>query len=162
MPTKTIVYLANSRKDGARCIAGIEFMNNQRLGEWVRPVSNRPKGEISLREQAYRDDSEPGLLDLIDITLIEPKPSGYQKENWLIVPGSQWKKAGHLNHGRLKRLATRTGPLWINDYNSRGGENDCVPAEETKKLVRSLILADVGGMVLRVSKFFDKLLLDIP
>jgi hypothetical protein len=149
---KTIVCLANSRKNRERCIAGKEISNGV-FGDWIRPVSNRPDGAISLKEQAYDDNGEPRLLDLIEIPLQTAKPSLYQKENWLIEPGAQWRKKGRADVESLRRLATPFGPLWINGHSSKGGENDCIPIEQTQQLVSSLILAYVEEMVLKVAYF---------
>ncbi|MGI6648931.1 MAG: dual OB domain-containing protein [Bacillota bacterium] len=40
MPTKRIICLANSRKHGQRCVAGIDWANNT----WVRFVKDGRRG----------------------------------------------------------------------------------------------------------------------
>ena len=130
--TKTIVCLANSRKAGGRCVAGFNLLNGSRQGDWIRPISDRLKGELSRREQAYDDNNEPALLDVIDIPLKAAKPSAYQRENWVIEPGIRWHKSGHYDRKYLRTLAVKKGPLWINGSSSRDGENDYVPIDETK------------------------------
>src|SRR5690349_10522146 len=95
--TKTIVCLANSRKLSGRCLAGKE-VDGKAFGAWVRPVSARSTEEVSERERAYEDGSDPQVLDLIDVPLIEPKPKTFQSENWLLDPDEYWVRRGSLSY----------------------------------------------------------------
>lgn len=112
---KRMVCLANSRKRLAgRCVAGRVLENGQPTG-WIRPVSNREHEEVSECERQYQDGSEPRLLDVIDVPLIESKPKGYQTENWLLDPGvsglSAVRSLGRISTScpiRL-RISGRTG-----------------------------------------------------
>jgi len=79
---KRIVYLANSRKQSERCIAGLEIEGSQ-LGSWIRPVSSRPLGEIGYLERRLTTGSEPDLLDILEIPMRSAHPHGYQTENHL-------------------------------------------------------------------------------
>src|SRR5580658_5662159 len=82
---KRIVCLANSRKLSGRCIAGKEIHKGKQIG-WIRPVSAREHEEVSEYERQYQDGSDPSVLDVMDIELIEPRPKGCQHENWLLDP----------------------------------------------------------------------------
>jgi hypothetical protein len=89
----TVLCLANSKKEGQRCIAGIDV----RTGQWVRPVSRHtPKGEVPLRERQV-DGQEPQPLDLIQMDLAHEGPTGFDychaKENRWIEP-FPWTKLG--------------------------------------------------------------------
>ena len=86
MSTKRIVCLANSRKLHGRCIAGREFTLDNTPGAWIRPVSNRRHQEVSEYERQYSDGSDPQLLDIVDIPLLQHCPEEYQRENWLLDP----------------------------------------------------------------------------
>ncbi len=74
---KRILCLANSRKLSGRCIAGREIMNKL-PGPWIRPVSGREHQEVSEQERHYQDGSDPMVLDVIDVPLVEPRPHQFQ------------------------------------------------------------------------------------
>ena len=82
---KRIVCLANARKLHGRCVAGREW-NDGRAGRWIRPVSNREHQEVSEYERQYEDGSDPRVLDVIDVPVVEPRPWRFQSENWLLDP----------------------------------------------------------------------------
>jgi ATP-dependent DNA helicase RecQ len=86
---KTIICLANSRKHGERCIAGIEV----ETGRWVRPVSGLDDGRVPRASQLI-NGKDVKLLDLIRIPLAETGPDfGFESENLSLLPG-EWSLAG--------------------------------------------------------------------
>lgn len=98
----TVLCLANSKKEGERCIAGIDV----RTGQWVRPVSRQtPKGEVPLRERQV-NGQEPQPLDLIQMDLAHDGPTGFDychaKENRWIEPVI-WSKLGIASASDLNR-----------------------------------------------------------
>ena len=103
---KRIVCLANSRKRSGRCVAGVELSGRRRVG-WIRPVSAREHEEVSEYERQFEDGSDPRVLDLIDVPLLEPRPKIYQQENWLLDPDQYWRKAGRFVWEDLHGLAER-------------------------------------------------------
>lgn len=79
-----ILCLANSRKHGGKCIAGLRTDGKG----WIRPV--KQDEPLSRRDCILEDGSEVEVLDVIKIDLIGPQPEIHQPENWLI--GSKpWK-----------------------------------------------------------------------
>ncbi|MEO8148358.1 MAG: hypothetical protein ABI723_12000 [Bacteroidia bacterium] len=81
MPTK-FICLANSFKEGGRCLAGIEldasnnpvFKNGR--PKWIRPVCDTAHGEIP------NHVAEPfQILNIIEIDVTGNRPEGYQSEN---------------------------------------------------------------------------------
>lgn len=152
LTTKRIVCLANSRKMGGRCIAGKEISDHALPGKWIRPVSNRGNESISERERCYPDGSDPQLLDLIEVPLLNPKPNGYQQENWLLNASGQWRKVGRFYWDDLPQLADPEAPLWTNGFNSRGGENDQVPVDVADAHNASLRLVRVKDLTVIVSE----------
>jgi hypothetical protein len=89
-----IICLANSKKHGERCIAGIDICT----GKWIRPVSELEDGKIS-SENRLVNDEEPQLLDILNIPLGE-RNSGYECENLTILKGV-WEKKGQVSPSAL-------------------------------------------------------------
>jgi hypothetical protein len=149
--SKRIICLANSRKLHGRCIAGRELVEGTPTG-WIRPVSDRLHEEVSEYERQYEDGSDPRVLDLIDVPLLEPRPKGYQQENWLLDPDAYWVNAGRFPWSNLEHLADRSGTLWLNGYHTYNGENDYVPMDQAATLESSLKLVHVDQMTFSVFK----------
>lgn len=151
---KRLVCLANSRKLQGRCVAGRELVGGS-LGGWIRPVSDRESEEVSARERQYQDGSEPLLLDIIEIPVLEPRPKSHQQENWLLDRGWFWTKLGTFPPSSLGPLAEAAGPLWINGHHTSNGLNDRVPVEYTGGISSSLKLIAVQGLQIRVYVPYD-------
>lgn len=148
---KRIVCLANSRKLQGRCVAGIELVSGRRVG-WIRPVSAREHEEVSEYERQYSDGSDPRLLDIIDVPLLDPRPRGYQQENWLLDPEHYWEMAGHAGWGDLEPLVDPAASLWIDGHSTYNGYNDRIPLELSAGLHSSLRLVRVERLGLSVLK----------
>jgi hypothetical protein len=82
-----LICLANSRKRGDRCIAGIEVAT----GQWVRPVSRLEDGRIPLTRSTI-NGVPIRLLDVIRIPL-DRQGQGYEAENRYIKAG-EWRQVG--------------------------------------------------------------------
>lgn len=149
--SKRIVCLANSRKLQGRCIAGRELLGGNPAA-WIRPVSDRPHEEVSEDEWQYEDGSDPRVLDIIDVPLREPRPKGYQQENWLLDPNEYWVKAGRFPSTDLERFADKGGTLWLNGYHTYNGQNDRIPLDKTATVESSLKLVHVDAIQLRAFK----------
>lgn len=74
-----LICLANSRKHGGRCLAGLKTDGSG----WVRPIGPGPDG--ALQPQHYRLGSrEAQALDKLSVGLSRPAPKPHQPENWLL------------------------------------------------------------------------------
>ena len=107
-----ILCLANSRKHGARCVAGIVLSS----GAWVRPVSDLDDGRV---ERATRlvDGREPSLGDMLQIPLADKGPDfGFECENRSILPGP-WKLARVASRQEIRARVCGDGPVLHNDEN---------------------------------------------
>ena len=143
------ICLANSRKLAGRCIAGREWTEGG-AGRWIRPVSARSGQEVSEYERQYEDGSDPRVLDIVDVPVVEPKPHGFQSENWLLDPRYYWSKVGAFSPLDMGRLLDPLDRLWINGYHTFNGANDKIPEELTKGVSNSLRLISVDALELRV------------
>jgi len=123
--SKTILCLANSRKTSGRCVAGREVVNNV-LGDWVRPVSVREKGELSELDRRYENGQHPQVLDIIRIPMLDVKPHQFQAENHLINDGYYWTLESQVNWDGVHNALDGPAPLWTNGDSSYSGINDRV------------------------------------
>ena len=151
MITKRIVCLANSRKIRGRCVAGKELINGQAAG-WIRLVSDRENGEVSEYERRYKDGSDPQLLDIMNVSLLEPRltPGSPQRENWLIDPKSCWETDSCMQEHDLASLVDHKGPLWLNVDSTYNGLNDRIPFSSASNLDGSLRFIQVDKLIFSV------------
>lgn len=150
METKLIVCLANSRKHHGRCVAGIEIVARRPV-DWVRPLSDRAGAEVSEYERQYPDGSDPRVLDLVEVPLLDHAPDGYQSENWLLDPDSYWIHKGRVGWDQLARLEDAASPLWPDEAPSTfHGANDRVRAAVVDRFVDSLRLIHVDDLTIRI------------
>lgn len=145
-----IVCLANSRRLTGRCIAGRELKTGGGVGKWIRPVSQRESMEVSEYERQYEDGSDPKLLDIIDVPLIEPMPVGHQTENWLLDPKWYWEKIGSFPRAKLATLTDPVAPLWVNGQSTVAGCNDRILIGLQKGVPDSLRFVRVNGLQIAV------------
>jgi len=98
-PTR-LICLANSRKHGARCIAGID----PSTGKWIRPVSTLQDGRVN-KQTRLVDGREPCLLDVLRVPLADSGPDyGFESENRAILEGA-WHSDGRVDPREVARYA---------------------------------------------------------
>jgi len=114
-------------------------------------VSDRPTEEVSEHERQYQDGSDPQVLDIVRIPLLEPRPKTFQSENWLLDPHSYWVREGTLPASSLDQLADHPAMLWVNGHHTGSGVNDRVPQALADTLGSSLYLLQVSQLALQVS-----------
>ena len=148
---KRIVCLANSRKLHGRCVAGREWIGG-RAGRWIRPVSDREHQEVSEYERQYEDGSDPKVLDVIDVPVLEPRPDDYQSENWLLDPEYYWEKVGRLSWFDLPAVVDPSAPLWLDGSSTYHGRNDRILLDAVDSVADSLKLIHVDQLSLSVFK----------
>ena len=124
---KTIICLANSRKNSGRCVAGIELFPDG-TAAWVRPVSSRPGGELSDHDRRYKNGSDSRVLDKIRIQFREPRPHAFQPENHLIDENYHWERVGAASADEIAKLVENVpSPLWVDGHSTYHGCNDKIP-----------------------------------
>ena len=141
---KRIVCLAYSRMPNGRCVAGRELRPDGRLGGWIRPVVGGEDEGVTEEDSRYADGRLPGLLDVIDVPVTEPRPEGHQTENWLLDTDRRWAKAGRLGLSNLPKWADAVDTLWPNGFGTSSGLNDKVPATAASTLDTSLCLIEAN------------------
>jgi len=99
MQKKRIVCLANSKKLGASCVAGIDLESRA----WIRPLGSGEQGAITAREQTFADGTRPRPLDIIDVPLDGAVPQPAQPENWRLAAG-RWDRVDRLDRNEARAL----------------------------------------------------------
>lgn len=147
---KRMICLANSRKLNGRCVAGLELSQAGQAMGWIRPVSAREHEEVSEYERQYQDGSDPRLLDVFSVPLLEPRPKGFQQENWLLDPNHYWVKVDRMSWDGLSSMAANDTTLWVNGHHTYNGLNDSIPLGMAAGVKSSLSLVRVSSLKLRV------------
>lgn len=132
MPIR-FVCLANSFKEGGRCVAGIELddNNNPKIENghpvWIRPICNTPHGEIRTDLVVYLN-----ILDVIEIEATGfPEIKDYQSENVFFRENSI-KVVGRFNDNNLNQLCDNRNLIF-------GNKGKAVSEEAIERLSHSLM-----------------------
>lgn len=141
---KTLVCLANSKKHGGTCFAGIE-LNGSRPGGWIRPISSRPGHEVNLAEQTLPDGAQPSVLDVVKVGVLRAVPTGFQSENWLLDASYHWTVEGSWAFSDVAGLVDTPPTLWTNESSSTVGIHDRVAEEHLERHHRSIGLIRPEG-----------------
>ena len=126
------VCLANSLKEGGRCVAGIELDANHHpvfhngLPKWVRPVCPTDHGEIPIQHAIAFD-----LLDILEMNVTGSKAAGYQSENVSFDP--PFVKVGTFKMNGLAFLSDKRNTLF-------GNYGKAISVESISELDHSLAL----------------------
>jgi hypothetical protein len=135
MPTKQILCLAFSRREGGHCFAGIELVG----GAWVRPVNGSNQDALHyyqcLATDADGHAREPRVLDIVEMNLLSPSPKPAQPENWL-VGHEPWRLIGRAASADLLRHITDDPELFRGyDRFVPVAEIESRPPQESLRLV---------------------------
>ena len=144
---KTLVCLANSRKEKERCIAG-KLFSGGKAGEWIRPVSDSPKGEVPERDLFYGDGDPLRVTDIVTVPLLGPAPHKHQQENWLLAPESPLVNRGRLAWKQLGELLDIPADLWMDSSSDR---SDRIAIDYAERMKNSLRFIYVDELTLSVN-----------
>lgn len=149
--TKTLICLANSRKTTGRCIAGIEIRESG-LGNWVRPVSSRPSGELSEEDRRFENGKDPKILDVIRVPMKNPSNHEFQNENHTIDDRYYWSLERESNIAEIEPMIIdqNTTP-WKQGESSYNGTNDRIRITEIPKIKHSLRLIRVEDLTICIA-----------
>ncbi|SRR5712691_638507 len=153
--SRRFVCLAASRKNLGLCVAGKELPDD-RLGDWIRPVSALPKGELHPEHCRCADGGSPVLLDIFEVPFDRPNPQGYQVENHLVDDSIPWQRVGPFSVGRVAELRDHPGELWLNEDSSGNGLNDrVVEAVANAQIRSSLVLIQPEDLRIEVRREYE-------
>ncbi len=139
--TKTyLLCLANSKKHGERCIAGIQLVPNDKSQfhpvktngnpKWLRPVTDDEHGRVPA---GLVQDIAVG--DIIEMNCLRPCPVAYQSENIYFEQKSlRVIRPAKLSEKHLYQLVEDDG------YFVFDNSGPCLTDEEISHVTRSLIL----------------------
>jgi hypothetical protein len=138
---KIFVCLANSKKYGGRCLAGIELtrdengkphlaLNASGKPNWIRPVAHTEHGEVPQDTVKHIR-----LLDFVEFEAAEPCPKGYQTEN-IFYTGKTFTVCGNLNNKQenLNQLIENQSDILL------GSKDKYIAASEVDALGHSITL----------------------
>jgi hypothetical protein len=138
-----LIVLANSRKYGGRCVAGI----SRTTGEWIRPISWRNHGELDSTHTKV-DGRQVEELDVVKIFHDGSCGNPAQPENVMLVD-RDWELVETLGPAEARTMLSdqirQSGPLF-------GNRGKAVTAEiAAEGLDSSLALVEPpGDLILRI------------
>jgi hypothetical protein len=143
------VCLANSFKEGGRCVAGIILDNNNNpirqngCIQWIRPVCNTAHGEIPNRLALNIN-----ILDILEIEVLNfPNPNSYQSENALFVENSI-SKVGIFDRDNLNTLQNTNNLIF-------GNRGKAISEEDITALNHSLMLVATNDFEIYQKNYED-------
>lgn len=149
---KTIICLANSKKNSGRCVAGKEITQGT-IGGWIRPVSARDHGELSENDRVFANGRDPRVGDVITVPVSSHQAHPFQPENYVIDDTQYWGLVRRASALELQGCVSPVnGALWSNNSSSYYGYNDRVLESAAPAFDTSLTLISVDDfkVVVRV------------
>jgi hypothetical protein len=109
-----LTCLANSRKLGGRCVAGVT-----QTGTWIRPVSEFADGTLYSSHYTMDNGVAAAVFDVVRVPVTAPRPEFYQPENWVVPQRGDWTYVRTLSQeearAKLAGLAQTEPQLFGNE-----------------------------------------------
>ncbi len=140
---KFFVCLANSAREGGRCIAGKEIILNQdkkefaSLTTWFRPLG-KDSSALSSRYVSIK------IGQIVQCIVDEAKPDNVQPENCIVKEDTGLSELGTITTSNLADFLEYPTTLWETGYSSSLGENDKVPLVNLIQNAQSLYFVEIG------------------
>lgn len=116
MEFKRMIVLANSIKNGGRCVAGREIMGEEAMaGAWLRPVSDESEGELMPRHMVTTNSSPIEVLDIVDVPLDRYANDKCHPEDWVLATSDRWRHQKKFPVKDLVGLEENPRDLWLED-----------------------------------------------
>ncbi len=132
--------LANSRREGGRCIAGIDLKS----GRWIRPVKS-DGSPFDIAEISFKNGTSPKVLDKIKIRVLKPNESYYHPEDYIVDQRFRWENIGYCRRNDISKYVDMAAPYLFKDSNDRLLACDL----EKQPLSRSLVLVRLNSVTFR-------------
>lgn len=169
---KMFICLANSKKYGGRCLAGIEACRDESgtlqiirdtndLPKWIRPVSHSAYGEIPEKLVKHLR-----LCDLVSFEMETACPIEFQRENVFFL-GFTFEKTGNINLkiNNLVQLVDTRESLLGNCRKSLSSSEIAI-LDHSIVLIRtesaSVRLYEIGATHLRMIFYYQDTEYDLP
>jgi hypothetical protein len=143
------ICLANSFKEGGRCLAGIELDANNipvlidGKPKWIRPVCNSEHGEVP------NDIAAPfQILNIIEIQVTGKRPENHQSEN-VFFDEKTIRVIGNFKRSELAPLCDNRNLIF-------GNRGKAVSHDSIVTLNHSLMLADVHQFEVTQKVYHDR------
>lgn len=133
---KNIILLTKSKKYHNYCVAGIDI----ETGEWIRLISENDDihNAVPLEDLTYEDNTEAQVLDIINVELIDHRPSYYQLENCIYNSKYYWDKIGRATIDQVLKIQKPISDNFI-FHNKEDRLNKCyiesIPLENRYSLI---------------------------
>lgn len=144
MPIKRVVCFAASLKNKAYCYAGKDVAD----GRWVRPVSDEPGHGISALYRVVGKGDPAKVGDVLRMELGKDIPVDWQTEN-IEHRKVFWRRVGTVSFDQARGLADRPESIWGEGRSTTWGIHDELSEEEARTFDHSLLLVEVGDLVIR-------------
>ena len=169
---KLFICLANSKKYGGRCLAGIEVRRDENgvlqiirdarnLPLWIRPVSHSEYGEIPDKLVRHLQ-----LCDLVSFDAADACPHGYQQENTRFE-GTIFEKSGYLKihrHNLIQLTDNREGLL--GNHRKQLNPSEIAALDHSIVLIHveppGIRLYEIGATHLRIVFRYQQAEYDLP
>lgn len=117
MPTFEIICLANSKKRGGRCVAGLRTDGKG----WLRPIGWNDEGILYKKDFTFASGEEIAPLNVARIGCAWAKSKPHHPEDWLITRQPWELAARSLSHQQRDWLLTQveTAPLLLGSPSDR-------------------------------------------
>lgn len=117
MVFRRLIVLANSYKNSARCVAGREWVQNQRVGGWLRPISDRPEGELLAEHMVTSSGFPVQVLNVVDVPVTDRANDPVHPEDWRVDHCARWVHRGRFRSDGLPSLEETPDDLWLDAAN---------------------------------------------
>jgi len=142
------VCLANSFKEGGRCLAGVELdtSNNPVINnghpKWIRPICNTPHGEVHTHLVSHIN-----ILDIVEVEITDyPDGNNYQSENAFFREKSI-NVIGEFDRNQLDRLCDNRNLIF-------GNRGKAIPEEAIGNMSYSLMFIKIDQFEV-IEKTYD-------